>query len=141
MGDGDKRRTFEATLRGAFATLVNQRLPAAARGRGWPVAAPDGFERVLLDHALGAPWETALPCPSIATATPFDLMVAIEMGERLIDGAACIVRLNRRSLAMRAARARLCARAPEPDPCQQAVRALIARARAAQPRPARRGRA
>lgn len=131
MDDGHYRQGFEAAVRGAFATLVNDRLPAASRGRDWPVVGPEGFKRVLLDHAVGAPWEAALPGSGLPAASLLDLIVAIEMGERLVEGSACIVRLNRRSRA---------ARAPEAEPARQAVGALLKRARAAQPVGARRRR-
>ncbi len=113
MGDHCDMRDFEATVRSAFGKLVRELLPAVACERGWPVSAPDGFERVLLDHALGAPWETALPGPGVGTVAPLDLMVAVEMGERLLEGSACVARMHRRSIAMRAAQAERSARDPD----------------------------
>ena len=68
---------------------MNERLPTASRGRDRPILDPEDFAPVLLDPALGAPWETALSRPGIATASLSNLNVAIEMGERLIEGSAC----------------------------------------------------
>jgi hypothetical protein len=109
MDDG---RDIETRARRAWVELVGTVLPAAAAGRGWPVATPAGFERVLLDHVLGAPWESVIGRPSAETACPLDLILALEMGERLCEGSACLCEMNRRSLALRAPEP--CAHGPEP---------------------------
>jgi hypothetical protein len=95
---------FDEVVRAAWAALIRDILPAAARGRNWPVGSPAGFERILLDHVLGAPWESLVAAPSGCNADPLDLVLAIEMGERLAAGSASISDLNRRSLALRANR-------------------------------------
>lgn len=95
---------FETTVRRAWAALVREELPKAARGRDWPVTSASGFERVLLDHVFGKPWESVIAPPSARNAEPLDLILAIEMGEQLLVGEASISELNRRSLALRAER-------------------------------------
>jgi hypothetical protein len=96
--------SFEASARRAWAQLVGAALPAAAEGRGWPVRTPAGFERILLDHALCAPWETTTAGRGVEAVPLLELILALEMGERVLDGDADVSELNRRSLALRAAR-------------------------------------
>lgn len=128
-----------STVRRAWTHLVACALPAAAQGHGWPVSTREGFERVLLDHAVGAPWETRVRRPCADFACLFDLMIAVETGARVLDGAACVSELNRRSLALRAPRGD-CAppRAVDDAPgVDRAVATLMRRAIAAQARPRR----
>lgn len=96
-GGGD----FEGAVRRAFVDLVFDTLPAAACRNGWPVTTPGGFERLLLDHVLGAPFETRLKGPSGASAGLFDLILAVETGGRILEGRCCVADLDRRSRALR----------------------------------------
>jgi hypothetical protein len=97
--DGD----FAGQVRRAFRELVCEALPAAARSRGWPVARPADFERMLLDHVCGAPWETAVPGGRAGAVCPLDLALAVETGARVLEGSACLGEIARRSGTMRAA--------------------------------------
>lgn len=103
MTNGEDGCGFEASARRAFVDLVYETLPSAAGVRGWPVTTPAGFERVLLDHVLGAPFETCLTGPSGASAELFDLILAVETGGRMLEGRCCVAELDRRSRAMRGA--------------------------------------
>lgn len=82
---------FEASVRRAFARLTGEELPRAAAARGWPVRTPEEFQRLLLDHLheqsgmqRGAP-------PNL-----FDMILAVELGDRLIAGLLCCDRMSRR---------------------------------------------
>jgi hypothetical protein len=80
---------FEAAVRRAFARLTREDLPRAAATRGWPVRTPEEFERLLFDH---------LRDPSLATNGPclFDLVMAVELGERMLAGNLCCATMSRR---------------------------------------------
>lgn len=142
MRDMPDTSSFDGIVRRAWTAMLHETLPAAAPGRGWPVGSATGFERLLLDHVLAAPWESVIASPSSETADPLDLVLAIEMGERLVEGLASISELNRRSLAMRAARAgpaqEACDRCSQSsiidDDAVSLIRRAIASARAARPR-------
>lgn len=103
MQDGPGDCSFEGSVRRAFVDLVFETLPAAACARGWPVTTPEGFERLLLDHVLGSPFETRLTGPSGASAGLLDLLFAVETAERILEGRCCVAELDRRSRALRAA--------------------------------------
>jgi hypothetical protein len=90
MHDHEDAMGFEATVRRAFARLTREDLPKAAAARGWPVRTPAEFERLLLDH-LGKSAPAAQPCV-------VDLVLAVELGERLLAGNLCCVTMNRRQL-------------------------------------------
>ena len=79
---------FEAAVRRAFARLTREDLPRAAAARGWPVRTPEEFERLLLDH-LKEPPSPEGPCL-------FDLVLAVELGERMLAGNLCCVTMSRR---------------------------------------------
>ncbi len=95
MRGSDDPKEFEATVRRAFARLTSEDLPRAARSRGWPVRTPEEFQRLLLDHLRDTPSEhprkdrQAHPCL-------VDLILAVEIGERLIAGNLCCATMNRR---------------------------------------------
>lgn len=81
-------RSFEVSVRRAFARLVHEDLPRAAATRGWPVRTSEDFERLLLDHLRddarpgddpGAPAKPSL----------VDLILAVELGEGLLAGELC----------------------------------------------------
>jgi hypothetical protein len=80
---------FEATVRRAFARLTREDLPRAAAARGWPVRAPEDFERLLLDHLRDSPDHADPPCL-------FDLVMAVELGERMLAGNLCCATMTRR---------------------------------------------
>ena len=102
MNNGISQQEFERDLQKTWSRLISQDLPNAARARNWPVSTPDGFERLLLDHVQDdgrITHDTALP----RNASAIDLLFAIEMGSKLLDGEACISTINQYSLAKRAA--------------------------------------
>lgn len=105
MQDGLDDCGFEGSVRRAFVDLVFETLPAAARAHDWPVTTPEGFERVLLDHVLGSPFETRLRGPSGASAGLLELLFAVETAGRILEGRCCVAELDRRSRAMRVAAA------------------------------------
>jgi len=131
MRDLQNGGKFEQEVREAFRALVAEALPAAAAARGWPVAAAPDFERLLLDHACGAPWDGPAGCGAARTSL-LELVLAVETGARLLDGGACVAELSRRSLDLRAAAcAAPCALAPREDDqalCDREVRDLMRRA-------------
>lgn len=89
-------RLTEATIRGAWQRLIAEDLPRAARLRGWPLRAAADFERVFFDQILSRPCRLGARLPAM------DLVLAIELANRALDGRICLDRLNRRSQAMRA---------------------------------------
>jgi hypothetical protein len=80
---------FEGAVRRAFARLTREDLPRAAAARGWPVRTPQEFERLLLDHIKEAPAPENEP-------SLFDLVLAVELGERMLAGNLCCVTMSRR---------------------------------------------
>jgi hypothetical protein len=82
---------FEATIRRAFARLTREDLPRAAAMRAWPVRTPEDFERLLLDHLQDAPAAGPRPAPCL-----FDLMLAVELGERMLAGSCCCATMKHR---------------------------------------------
>lgn len=90
MHDPKDGRDFEATVRRAFARLTHEDLPRAAAARGWPLRAPEEFERLLLEH-LGRSSTVARPCV-------VDLVLAVELAEGLLSGNLCCKTMNRRLL-------------------------------------------
>jgi hypothetical protein len=94
MRGTDDPKEFEATVRRAFARLTGEDLPRAARSRGWPVRTPEEFERLLLDHLRDAPGEQPRATP--AQPCLVDLILAVEIGERLLAGNLCCATMNRR---------------------------------------------
>jgi hypothetical protein len=80
---------FEAAVRRAFARLTREDLPRAAAARGWPVRTPEEFERLLLDHLNEPPSPDRDPCL-------FDLVLAVELAERMLAGNLCCVTMSRR---------------------------------------------
>ncbi|MFT3972997.1 MAG: hypothetical protein QM699_06000 [Amaricoccus sp.] len=89
--DCGKGPDFEVSVRRAFTRLTTDDLPRAAAARGWPVRTPDEFQRLLLDHLheqSGMPRGTP---PSL-----FDMILAVELGERLMAGTLCCDRMSRK---------------------------------------------
>lgn len=85
-GDAD----FEATVRRAFARLTRDELPKAAEARGWPVRTRAEFERLLLEHLDDGSGDIPRE-PSL-----MDLVLAVELGERLLAGNCCCTRMSYR---------------------------------------------
>ena len=85
---------FEETETGARCyQRTGEDLPRAARTRGWPVRTPEEFERLLLDHLRdAAPGRRAAPQQPCLV----DLILAVEIGERLLAGNLCCATMNRR---------------------------------------------
>jgi len=83
---------FEAAVRRAFAQLTREDLPRAAAARGWPVREPEEFERLLLDHLKESPAPQGEP-------SLFDLVLAVELGERMLAGNLCCATMSRRRCA------------------------------------------
>lgn len=106
FGDSLGATAVDATVRRAWTDLINEALPGAAHARGWSIGTPADFERILLDHVCGQPWERVIAPPSRCNADAIDLLMAIEVGGRVLDGNACIAMLNRRSHALRAGQTR-----------------------------------
>lgn len=96
---------FETVIRRGWRHLTETVLPAEAPRRNWPVATPAGFQRVLLDHVMEAPWEEMVPGPGGDAIGIFELVLASEIAQRVLDGEIDLSALNRQSLARRAARA------------------------------------
>ena len=92
MGTGDE--TFEITIRRAFERLTTSELPAAAARRGWPVRTPAEFQRLLLDHLRDQRHELT----DLGGGHPclFDMVLAVELGERLLAGTNCCTKMSQR---------------------------------------------
>ena len=89
-------------LRSRWRELVGTRLPRAAATRpDWPVRQDHCFARILLDNACDRPWREMIRAPAWREAPPELLREACAMGEAVLDGAANLDALNRRSLALR----------------------------------------
>jgi hypothetical protein len=108
---------FEATIRRAFARLTREDLPRAAAARGWPVRTSAEFERLLLDHLQDAPDPGPRPALSL-----FDLVMAVELGERMLAGSCCCATMNHR---LRSGEG-----APAPDPLAALLAAVAEKRRA-----------
>jgi hypothetical protein len=93
----DQRDGFSDSLHATWARLIGRDLPAAAARAGWPLRDPADFERILLDRVLGEAWA--------GPADDLDLIIAVELGGRLLEGGVCPVALDRESRARREAAA------------------------------------
>ncbi len=94
MGHDEEATDFEASVRRAFTRLTSEDLPRAAEARGWPVRTPAEFKRLLLDHLNDMPRP---PQPEGTHPCLFDMVLAVELGERLLSGKLCCATMNRRS--------------------------------------------
>ena len=104
MCSRDETPEFEAAVRRAFARLTDQDLPRAADERGWPLSTPEEFRTLLLGHLADGPGRR------VEDAGIFDLVLAIELGERMLAGSACCERMSHRQ------KTSSCGRAADPDP-------------------------
>lgn len=93
MRDIEDGAEFLAAVRRAFSRLTHEELPAAAAARGWPVRTPEEFERLLLDHLRDRRDDSSPPGGSPCMV---DMILAVELGERLLAGNLCCFRMNRR---------------------------------------------
>ena len=91
MGNGED--DFEATVRRAFDRLTTHDLPSAAAVRGWPVRSPAEFQRLLFDHLRDMPGTSA---PEGTDPCLFDMVLAVELAERLLAGRICCTKMSRR---------------------------------------------
>src|SRR6478609_1738031 len=91
MGNGND--SFETSIRRAFERLTTQDLPTAAASRGWPVRTPAEFQRMLLDHLRDQRHDTV---PAGANPCLFDMVLAVELGERLLAGQNCCTKMSQR---------------------------------------------
>jgi len=91
MGNGND--SFETTIRRAFERLTTQDLPTAAAARGWPVRTPAEFQRMLLDHLRD---QRQAPLPAATNPCLFDMVLAVELGERLLAGQNCCTKMSLR---------------------------------------------
>jgi hypothetical protein len=82
---------MEATVRRAFARLTQEDLPRAAAERGWPVRTREDFERLLLGHLKDDDDADEPVTPSL-----FDLVLAVELGERMLAGKLCCATMSHR---------------------------------------------
>jgi hypothetical protein len=93
----DQRNGIADTLRATWKQLIGQDLPEAAARAGWPLRDPEAFERILLDRVLGEGWA--------GPADDLDLILAVELGGRVLEGKVCPVALDRESRTKREAAA------------------------------------
>ncbi len=91
MGNGDD--SFETSIRRAFERLTSHDLPAAAAARGWPVRTPAEFQRLLFEHLRDS---RHAPAPQGTHPCLFDMVLAVELGERLLAGKNCCTKMNER---------------------------------------------
>jgi hypothetical protein len=93
----DQRDGFADGLHATWSRLIGRDLPAAAVRAGWPLREAADFERILLDRVLGEAWA--------GPADDLDLILAVELGGRVLEGTVCPVALDRESRARREAAA------------------------------------
>jgi hypothetical protein len=91
----DETSEEEAELRDRWRTLVEQRLPRAARRRkDWPVYLDHCFARILLDNAFGMMWRKAIQGPAWRNTPLPVLQTAIDLGEEVLANTADLWALN-----------------------------------------------
>lgn len=91
---------FDLCVRETWRDLVGIVLPRAAQRRGWAVTGPAALERVILDAVCDGPWEETARGTGIGIV---ELVLAIELGERILVGQVDVADLDRRSIRARAA--------------------------------------
>jgi hypothetical protein len=103
-----RQRTLDGTditgRRERYRTLVDERLPEAARRAGtWPIAEDHCFARVVLDNVFEDEWyEHVDGRPAYEHLSADELAAAIDLAERLLErGAPLVEELNERSLRWR----------------------------------------
>lgn len=103
--------TDTESLRARWNHLYRKHLPSLAKARdpvqpSWPVHLDHCFARIVLDNAVGVekPWTEVIKAPAVKNMTAEQLVVAIEMGERIATGEEDLVALDERSLMLRGKR-------------------------------------
>ena len=96
------------SLRDRWTHLYASHLPALAKARDpaqihWPVHLDHCFARIILDNAVGVdkPWTQAVKSPAVRNMTAEQLHDALALGEKVANGDADIVELDRVSLRLR----------------------------------------
>lgn len=85
----------EVTVRAAWRRLISDLLPAAAPRLGCPSLTPLEMEHALLDRISDTPRASG------RDACAIDLVLAIELAERALDGEVCLGKLASHSRALR----------------------------------------
>ena len=88
-------------LLGRWLDLTRTVLPAMAPAQKWPIRHDHCFMRICLDLAIGQRWDTVVRRPAIRHLSAEQLQAAVAVAERLVADPACLVALNRQSLALR----------------------------------------
>jgi len=91
----------DARIRAGWRSLAEERLPQAARAKGWQIRHDHCFARILLDVACGRPWREVIRPPAWRNAPLPVLQRAIALGEAVLQGRRDLDALNRQSLALR----------------------------------------
>jgi methylated-DNA-[protein]-cysteine S-methyltransferase len=96
------------SLRERWTHLYASHLPALAKARDpaqnhWPVHLDHCFARIILDNAIGIdkPWTQAIKSPAVRNMTVEQLSNALALGEKVANGEADLVELDRVSLKLR----------------------------------------
>jgi O-6-methylguanine DNA methyltransferase len=99
------------SLRERWTHLYASHLPALAKARDpsqdhWPVHLDHCFARIILDNAVGIdkPWTRAIKSPAVRNMTVKQLHDALALGEKVANGDADLVELDRVSLQLRGKR-------------------------------------
>ena len=99
------------SLRERWTHLYASHLPALAKARDpaqnhWPVHLDHCFARIILDNAIGIdkPWTQAIKSPAVRNMTVEQLSNALALGEKVANGEADLVELDRVSLKLRGKR-------------------------------------
>lgn len=99
------------SLRARWTHLYASHLPALAKARDpaqkhWPVHLDHCFARIVLDNAVGVdkPWTQAIKSPAVRKMTVTQLRDALALGEKVANGDADLVELDRVSLRLRGKR-------------------------------------
>lgn len=96
------------SFRERWTHLYASHLPALAKARDpaqnhWPVHLDHCFARIILDNAIGIdkPWTQAIKSPAVRNMTVEQLSNALALGEKVANGEADLVELDRVSLKLR----------------------------------------
>lgn len=97
------------SLRSEWSTLYSQTLPKLARSKDaaqpkWPVTLDHCFARIILDNTIGRgvlQWDNVIKKPAVKHMTEQQFKAAIELGEKIKNGDADLVELDKKSLQAR----------------------------------------
>ena len=88
-----------SALEAEWLDLTRERLPRAAKARGWPIRLDHCFMRVLLDHAYQDAWYDHVAKRPAYRYVPDDVLArAVEAGRAALSGEADLPAMNRASL-------------------------------------------